>query len=72
MTKEKRTNLNKEIKRNIKFICLGAGVRNKRMAEPQRILIWTFTVKIAMSNAFICICLGLMRGKIRPLKCKDC
>lgn len=59
--------------RNPKFISLEAGVRNKRMVESNRILIWTLIVKMAMSNAFsafICICLGLMRGKFRLLSIK--
>lgn len=58
------------MKRNPKFISLEAGVRNKRMVEPHRILIWTLIVKMAMSDAFICICLGLVEGKIRPLSVK--
>lgn len=58
------------MKRNPKFICLEAGVRNKRMIKTHRILIWTLIEKPAMSNAFVCICLGLMGGKIRLLSVK--
>lgn len=56
------------MKRNPKFICLEAGVRNKKMIKTHRILIWTLIEKTA--NAFICICLGRMRVKFRLLSVK--